>query len=163
VSNIPKGARLASGAYLTGRPSGKFGAIKTACHFGHTHEVGGLIPTEHEEQVALFQWAAINERKYPELGLMFAVPNAGAGSQKGRAGWLKAEGVKSGVPDIFLPTARRDKHGLFIELKRRKLRSHKPEQKEWMAALIAQGYECWLCAGWEAASRVIEGYLEGII
>lgn len=33
---------------------------------------------EHYEQVALFDWARQAEGRFPELGLLFAVPNGGA-------------------------------------------------------------------------------------
>lgn len=72
--------------------------------------------SEHDEQVKLFQWAAHRLGVYPELALMFAIPNAGErrGSQ---GGWMVAEGLKRGVPDVCLPVARGGYHGLFLELK----------------------------------------------
>ena len=67
--------------------------------------------TEHAHQKAIFCWAANNFNKWPELQLMFAIPNGGTrGDDKKsrtiRGGKLKAEGVKAGVPDIFLPVPR---------------------------------------------------------
>ena len=32
---------------------------------------------EHDEQVALFKWAGHLASRYPELGLLFAIPNGG--------------------------------------------------------------------------------------
>ena len=72
--------------------------------------------TEHDEQAALFQWAELMAAQIPELRLMFAIPNGGH-RHIGVARKLKAEGVKPGVPDIFLPVARNKFHGLFIEMK----------------------------------------------
>jgi hypothetical protein len=60
------------------------------------------VGNEHEEQVALFEWAAWNSSKYKELELMFAIPNGGQ-RHVVVARKLKDEGVKAGVPDIFLP------------------------------------------------------------
>ncbi len=60
-------------------------------------------PTEHEEQVALFQWA---ERSgIPELELMTAIPNGGY-RHPATAAHLKAEGVQAGYPDILIDVAR---------------------------------------------------------
>lgn len=73
------------------------------------------VPTESEEQQTLFRWAAMQCGKYPELALMFHVPNEGKRS-KVVGGRMKAEGLKSGVPDIFLPVPRGEYHGLFIEI-----------------------------------------------
>ena len=67
--------------------------------------MGCLTGSEHEEQVALFEWAEWNKRQYPELELMFAIPNGGQ-RHVVVAKKLKDEGVKAGVPDIFLPVAR---------------------------------------------------------
>jgi len=60
---------------------------------------------EHNEQVAVFAWARWAEAQYPELALLFAVPNGGA-RNKVTAARLKAEGVKRGVLDIWFPVAR---------------------------------------------------------
>ena len=74
--------------------------------------------SEHAEQTALFCWAALPEvrAEYPVLELMFAIPNGGE-RNKIVAGNLKAEGVKAGVLDIFLPVPSKGWHGLFIEMK----------------------------------------------
>lgn len=111
---------------------------------------------EHEMQVSLFQWAAYNTVKYPELKLMFAVPNGGARNIV-VARKLKAEGVKRGVPDIFLPVPRGTHAGLFIELKAGK---NKPtlEQKEWAQGLMSMGYHVVLCYSWEEAVERIKTY-----
>lgn len=117
------------------------------------------IPTEDREQAALFDWAALASGKYPELKLLHAIPNGGKRHIK-TAMILQRTGVKSGVPDIFLPVARGDKHGMYIELKRIKKSTVSANQKEWLAALTAQGYECTICKGWEAAREEIIRYIE---
>ena len=57
---------------------------------------------EHRIQAALFEWAKYASAKHPGLKLMFAIPNGGARDAVTGA-MLKREGVKPGVPDIFLP------------------------------------------------------------
>ncbi len=55
--------------------------------------------SEHQEQCALFHWAAHMESKHPQLGLLFAIPNGGL-RNKLVARKLKMEGVKAGVLEI---------------------------------------------------------------
>ena len=114
--------------------------------------------SEHNEQCALFDWAEKLEYKYPELGLMFAIPNGGH-RHKSVAARLKDEGVRAGVPDIFLPAAHCNWHGLFIELKYGR---NKPTrlQQNWLDALTEAGYLAVVCWGWEEAAALIESYLE---
>src|SRR5882757_9184256 len=88
--------------------------------------------SESSQQKALFAWAADNVGKYPALAYMFAIPNGGLRDVR-TATNLKAEGVKAGVLDIFLPRSIKTSpynistsyHGCFIEMKREKYRTHK--------------------------------------
>lgn len=119
--------------------------------------------TEHAHQVALFAWAALTAPQYPELQLMFAIPNGGK-RDKITASNLKAEGVKAGTPDIFLPVARGGFHGLFIELKRLGDAKHKKgrasdDQKQTIIDLHAQGFGAMVCVGWEHARNMLLQYL----
>ena len=112
---------------------------------------------EHREQVFLFSWAAWAATERPELALMFAVPNGGRrDAVTGKR--LKDEGVKPGVPDIILPVARGEYHGLFIELKAGAGRPS-AEQRGWLAALAAQGYRAAVCRGAAEAMALLEEYL----
>lgn len=119
------------------------------------------VPTEHEEQTALMDWIYLTSRKYPELNLLYHVPNEGKRSPAA-AMKLLAEGLKKGVPDNFLPVARGGYHGLYIELKRVKGGKLSPEQRQWLDDLNAQGYLAVECKGWEAAAKVIENYMQMI-
>lgn len=116
--------------------------------------------TESQEQQLLFEWAALSAGKWPELALMYHIPNGGSRS-KSEAGRFRAEGVKAGVPDICLPVARGGYHGLYIELKRVKGGRVSPAQQGWIAALRDQGYCACVCKGWDDAAHVIKAYLEG--
>lgn len=117
------------------------------------------VPLEHEEQAALVQWAVAATGKHPELKLLYAVPN-GARTSMSVAKRLKAEGLKSGVPDLVLPVARGGHHGLYLEMKRRKGGTLSDEQKEWIERLAQEGYGVFVCKGWEQARDVILKYLE---
>ena len=128
--------------------------------------------SEHQEQVALFKWAEYAVGRWPVLELLYAIPNGGLRPAKERtdkrgrrvrysveAQKLRAEGVKTGVPDICLPVASGVFHGLYIEMKTR-TGSPSEVQCRWIAALIRQGYRAEICHGWEQARAVIEDYLE---
>ena len=124
--------------------------------------LGGAAPLEHDEQVALFAWAAENEAAHPELRNLFAVPNGGA-RHPAVAAQLKAEGVRRGVPDVFLAVMRRGNDGrtwggLFVEMKR-KPNKPTPEQEEWIARLRASGYMAVVCYGAQEAEQCIMAYL----
>lgn len=116
-------------------------------------------PQESAEQKALFQWAAHATRTRPELARLFAIPNGGS-RHPIEAANLKAQGVKAGVPDMFLPVARGGYHGLWIELKRQRGGRASTEQLDWLAALTEQGYRASICNGWDEARRLIERYLD---
>lgn len=116
-------------------------------------------PTEHQEQVALFQWAGISERAYPELALLHAVPNGGS-RHPAEAKNLKAAGVKPGVPDICLPVPRGKYHGLYIELKSAKGKLSEYQEK-WISDLKGQGFRAVCCFGFEEARSIIMNYLFG--
>lgn len=114
--------------------------------------------SEHQEQAALFAWAQLAQGRWPELSLLYAIPNGGKRSLA-TASLLKAEGVKPGVPDIFLPVARGGYHGMYIELKREKGGRVSVVQQICLEALKKQGYRCAVCHGWESARTEIEQYL----
>lgn len=115
---------------------------------------------EHDEQVALFEWARMNEKKYPQLKFMFAIPNGGA-RHPAVARKLKAEGVKPGVPDIFLPVPApcgRTSYGLFIEMKSGKNKLSQA-QKIFREYLTCAQYTHVICYSWGEAKSEILFYL----
>ena len=117
-------------------------------------------PREGAEQATLFNWAGMQSIRYPELELLFHIPNGGKRS-KSEAARFKAEGVKPGVPDICLPVARGGYHGLYIELKRRSGNHATDYQRDWLEKLSNQGYKAAVCYGWEEAASMITKYLRG--
>ena len=116
------------------------------------------VPTEHQEQVALFAWSRLHEAKYPDLKWLYAVPN-GARTSMSTAKKLKAEGLRKGYPDIGLDVARGGYHGLRIEMKRQKGGRVSPEQRAWILRLENVGYFCAVADGWEHASQLLGLYL----
>ncbi len=118
------------------------------------------VPTEAEEQKALFNWAAHMMGTWPELELMYHTPNEGKRSPK-QGYVMKQEGLKKGVPDICLPVPRGKYHGLYIELKRLNGGRKTHEQKYYINALRQLGYAAEFRNGWQAAAELIVKYLEG--
>jgi hypothetical protein len=118
---------------------------------------------EDAHQEALFTWAARAKGKHPDLDMLFHVPNGGARDAR-EGGRLKAQGVRPGVPDIFLDVPRGAFHGLRIELKATRAELlRKPtvsdDQQAWLARMNGHGYRALVCEGWESAREEIERYL----
>ena len=133
--------------------------------FGYTHTAPKpkkpvkRIPTEHEEQAAVIQWWAgyAAQHKIPE-NLLFAIPN-GANKSMATAAKFKREGLRKGVPDLFLAVSRGGFHGLFVEMKRVKNSYASDDQNYFSCLLMGEGYEMYFCFGAEPAIRVIKEYL----
>lgn len=113
--------------------------------------------SEHDEQTSVFAWKNMLQNKYVELGMLFAVPNAGKRSI-GAARYYLAEGLQPGVPDIFLPVPKNGKCGLVIEMK---VKPNKvtPEQKWWLASLESFGWKTSVCYSADEAIKVVCDYL----
>jgi len=96
------------------------------------------------------------KREIPELKLAFAIPNGGHRHISVAIG-LKNEGVKAGVPDIFIPVARNGYHGIFIEMKRPggHLEAH---QTVWLNDLAIQKYFAYCCHSCDEAIELTKYY-----
>jgi len=113
---------------------------------------------EHIEAVALMRWVRLSTARYPDLAMLWHVPNGGHRS-KATAGKMKAEGVKAGVSDYVLDCARGGYFGLRIELKPKGGRPS-PAQKDYISDVTAQGYRAEVAVGWESAKDILIDYLE---
>lgn len=120
--------------------------------------------TEHAHQVALF--CAISQpdiqAKYPELMLAFAIPNGGKRDAR-TAAMLKAEGVKAGVWDVFLPvpainSANWKFHGLWLEMKVKPNRLT-PEQTDFYHAMQPYNFDWLVAYTWQEAFNKMLAYL----
>lgn len=149
--------------------------------------------TEHAHQRALFAWIALarlhgldaadrwaetgvyppppEAPALPYLALAYAIPNGGKRDQI-TAGKLKAEGVKSGAPDICIPVpfcvnGAAVRCGLYIEMKKPALKPKKPgakggrsdEQIEFAAGLTQMWYAVVTCYSWREAADALKNYL----
>lgn len=123
--------------------------------------------SEHDEQSALFAWAALLAPQYPALAMMYAIPNGAKLPYRIKNGkrWspeaqrLKAEGLRPGVPDWCLPVPRGVYHGLYCEMKWRDNKPT-PEQEWWLDRLMEYGYLAVACWGAHDASEVLCEYLD---
>ena len=118
--------------------------------------------TEAQEQEAVMRWAEMSTGRYPELALLFHIPNGGSRKDAREGAHFKKLGVKAGVPDLFLPVARGAYHGLFIEMKREKGGRVSDDQEAWLLALSSQGYATFVANGYEEARQMLEVYLDAI-
>jgi hypothetical protein len=117
--------------------------------------------TEHLEQVHLFRLIEIASAsgRYIPLSLLFAIPNGGK-RHISVAKKMKAEGVRAGVPDLFLPVPAGGYHGCFVEMKApgQGLKDH---QKVWKFSLELHGYKHITAHGAEEALQALKDYLDG--
>jgi hypothetical protein len=126
-----------------------------------------FIPDEYAEQCVVFEWL-----KYCKLdGADLAFSSLyGIRLPIGLAVKAKKAGMKSGVPDIFLPVPRTFfetkaghelwYHGLFIEMKREKGGVVSQAQKDWREALESRGYKVVVAKGAKEAIAAIKEYLD---
>ena len=119
-----------------------------------------LHPSEAQEQSALIELCNANIHKYPELELIFHIPNGAGKLSKRLGGLLKRMGLKKGVLDLMLPCQRGGYAGLFIEMKS-KIGKPSKEQNWWAGKLKEQGYLCILAKGSDVAWVAVTSYLEG--
>ena len=108
------------------------------------------IPSEHEEQCAFVQWF---ELKYKDV-FIYAIPNGGARNIV-VAMKLKKEGVKKGVPDLFIPDWR-----LYIEMKKSMGGVLSKDQKDVIPRLRNSGYTVLVCEGAQEAIDKVEAFVK---
>lgn len=133
---------------------------EAASHIGPLR--GKYKSPEHDAQVAVIDWWRMQHkvynypRKIPEF-LLLAVPN-GSVRDKITAVRLKAEGVRSGVLDLFLAVPRGMCHGLWIEMKHGN-NDLTENQSAFTEAVRDMGYGAICCWSSEEAIGAIKKYL----
>ena len=109
---------------------------------------------ESKEQIAVMKWASY----FPKLQWLMHIPLGGYRKPR-EAARLKAEGVKAGTYDLFLPLPVPPYAGLWIELKASSGKgSLSAKQREFGADMERQGYKCVVCLGTSAAIKAIKEY-----
>lgn len=147
--------------------------------------------TEHAHQTALFAYAAVAylhgfdvadewsktgklpkrdpdaPPKVPALEWFHAIHNQGHGD-KVRGANAKAEGVRKGVADTFLPWPNAGWHGLYVEMKKPTERPKSEtakggvsdEQRSFGEYAKRVGYGWAVCYDWEQAASYLRSYIE---
>lgn len=109
---------------------------------------------EHEIQVNFVEYLRI--RDYELYLDSFAIANGGK-RHISEAKRLKAEGVKAGIPDIFIPLGRKGYLGLFMEIKKPD-GVLSPAQKIMIPRLRARGYKVEVPKSLEQSIAMFEAY-----
>lgn len=123
-------------------------------------EAAASVPSEHDEQKSVVEWwDYVSQMLRVPREVLFAIPNGGKRDIV-TASFLKAEGVRPGVPDLFLAYPVGDAHGLFIEMKRRKGGVVSKYQNDMLEILKNLGYKTDVCKGAEEATKRIERYIK---
>ena len=117
------------------------------------------IPTEDDEQEALYRWVSYMLPQYPELENFYHITNEGKRSVYEGAR-LNRSGLIKGMPDLCLPVPHGEYSAVYIELKRRKNGKVEKEQSERLMKLQKLGNCTAVCYGWEEAKEVLERYIK---
>ena len=126
--------------------------------------VGGHQPkrSEHQEQAdfvrALVELAQRDPRYARAVRRTYAIPNGG-GRTKRQAAELREEGVRPGVPDIFVSYPVGALKGLYLELKSL-TGDPSREQREWLNESVDLGYAAACCRGAREAMTVWLAYVD---
>lgn len=141
--------------------------IRLQQHIAATGSPVGFSPTprkrrRNEEslaQQAVIKWWGCSHKGFglPEWAL-FAIPN-GAAREVVTGSILKREGVRSGIPDLFMAVPRGNRSGMFVEMKTLK-GVLSPEQRAILPVLETLGYSTAVCRSAQEAISVIETYLK---
>lgn len=107
-------------------------------------------PSESDEQIGFLLWF---ESNFSGVRI-FHIPNGGHRAIS-VAKKMKAEGVKPGVPDLYVPAWR-----LWVEMKRRTSGRLSADQKEWAEYLEGIGDKVIVGKGAEDASRQVLEFLQ---
>ena len=110
----------------------------------------------HQQQVIEWVRMASRSAKYPMLNMLHCSLN-GVKLSKTQAGIAKAQGMLSGVPDLFLPVPRGKYHGLFIEMKHG-TNTLTDNQKKFLQNAANVGFAVSVCYSAQEAIKRIEDY-----
>ena len=132
-----------------------------------------MIHLEDKEQMAVIEWAGwqpLHNASISKIGdYLIAIPNAGKRSAK-HGKREKLMGLKPGVSDLFLAVPRNGKHGLWIEMKKRResfrgmaeaASAVIPTQRQWLDRMERVDYATAVAYGSAEAIEMIKVYLDG--
>lgn len=110
---------------------------------------------ESDLQKSLVRWFSYQFPEYSDL--LFHIPNGGKRNAR-EAARFKAEGVKAGVPDLFLSVPSGPFHGFYLEVK---APGGKPteKQKAFISKARLLGYRAEIVTSLEQFIELIKEYL----
>jgi hypothetical protein len=116
--------------------------------------------SEHDEQKKLIKWWEMySSSKGIPKELFFAIPNGGKRDVI-TAKVLQSEGVRPGVPDLFLALETYTHAGLFIEMKKAKGGVVSDKQRAFAEMLENHtSYQHKVCRGFDEARLCVERYI----
>lgn len=118
---------------------------------------------ESAEQQAVIKWAELLSKRYPPLKWLHS-SQAGVKLSITQARIAKAEGLKAGIADLFLPYPSKEYAGLYIEMKRPKTNASAKgtlsnSQREFLEYANKVGYKAVVSYGAQEAIAEIKKYL----
>lgn len=122
-----------------------------------------MLYSESKEQRAVIKWARLKAKESPCLNWLHS-SQAGVKMSATQARIAKAEGMISGVSDLFLPLPLGKYAGLYIEMKRPKSPTSakgrlSDSQKDFLDYANAVGYKAVVAYGASEAINYIKEYL----
>lgn len=124
---------------------------------------GELYVSESQTQISCVRWFRIVHAALSSL--LFSIPNGarmgGKMNKKGspiQASIMKAEGMTSGVADLFLAYPKGGFSGLFIEMKT-PVGTLSPEQRSFLERMSAVGYAVAVCRNQNEFEKTVTDYL----
>jgi len=116
-----------------------------------------ITESEHFLQCEVVEFCRLN-KEFPDLKKIYAVPNAARRSLR-QGAKMKAEGMRSGVPDLVLPIGKGGFFGLYIEMKT-KGGSLSDNQKIVLGELKYDNYKIAVCYSSEEAIDLLSKYIQ---
>ncbi|UTV87513.1 VRR-NUC domain-containing protein [Cobetia amphilecti] len=146
-------------------PSAKVAACKSPNRTaGQARKSAPRIDREGLEQKVLIRWLYAQHQNGMQVGqllfgVVYHVPNGGKRNKKTAAD-LKMQGVRAGVSDLVVATARGGYHGVYIEFKAAPPHDAglAKSQREWLEKMEANGYLAVLAKGVDEAKAVLVAY-----
>lgn len=111
-----------------------------------------------EQKSVVVWWSLVCASHNLNENILMACPAQAARTPQGGAR-IRAEGYRSGTPDLFLAVGRKGLHGLHIEMKRTTGGTLSETQKEMLFLLNEQGYKTAVAHGADQARKIITEYL----
>lgn len=118
-------------------------------------------PLEKEEQINFVTYCELNNIKVISTQNGFKMPKQSF-NWAAYSNTLKRMGMRKGFPDLIV-LARNESQThevLFIEMKRQKGGTVRPEQKEWINTLDNLNYCVGIAYGYNSAINILNNYLQ---